>query len=182
MSLFGLHERRALVVGGGFGMGRRSAVLLANVGAHVAIVDRDPERASRVAEEVRTTGRRSVAVAADVTREGDAQRAVAEAIAGLGGLDVLVNVVGLSQSASLLDLGGDHLDAAFAHNFRQHLYVATAFMRAFDGDRGAIVVVNSTAGVRAAGEEFGSPTLRAMPARAWLRRAASRRRRRASGR
>jgi NAD(P)-dependent dehydrogenase (short-subunit alcohol dehydrogenase family) len=150
MDLFGLRERRALVVGGGFGMGRRSALLLANVGAHVAIVDRDSERAQNVAREIVALGRRGVATAADVTSEADAQRAVAEASGGLGGLDVLVNVVGLSQSASLLDLPAEQLDAAFAHNFRQHLYVATAFARAFDAERGAIVMVNSTAGVRAA--------------------------------
>ena len=150
LDLFGLRERRALVVGGGFGMGRRSALLLANVGAHLVIVDRDPERARGVAAEVTATGRRGVAHAADVTNAADAQRAVEDSIASLGGLDVLVNVVGLSQSASLLDLTAEQLDAAFAHNFRQHLYVATAFARAFDSDRGAIVMVNSTAGVRAA--------------------------------
>jgi NAD(P)-dependent dehydrogenase (short-subunit alcohol dehydrogenase family) len=63
---------------------------------------------------------------------------------------VLINVVGLSLTSSLLDLDTAHLDAAFAHNFRQHLWVATAFARAFDADRGTIVMVNSTAGVRAA--------------------------------
>lgn len=110
MDLFGLRERRALIVGGGFGMGRRSAMLLANVGAHVAIVDRDPDRAESVAHEVMATGRRGVAVAADVTIEAAARRAVEDTLASLGGLDVLVNVVGLSQSASLLELGDDQLD------------------------------------------------------------------------
>jgi NAD(P)-dependent dehydrogenase (short-subunit alcohol dehydrogenase family) len=133
-------------------MGKRSALLLARVGADVAVLDLQPQRAEQVAAEVAGLGRRGVAVAADVTDRGAAERAVTEAAAALGDLDVLVNVVGLSVSASLLDMSSEFLERALTANLLHHFYVGTAFARALREAKhgGAVVVVDSTAGVRAA--------------------------------
>ncbi|MFL5518911.1 MAG: SDR family NAD(P)-dependent oxidoreductase, partial [Gemmatimonadales bacterium] len=95
-----LDGRSALVTGGDQGIGRGIALRLAQDGADVAIVYRaNQDGASQVVEEIRQAGGRTVAVRADVSRTADAERAVGEAVAGLGRLDILVNNAGVNTLA-----------------------------------------------------------------------------------
>src|SRR5258708_39980365 len=89
VSLFGLEGRAALVVGGGQGMGERSAHYLALAGCDVAVLDIDSGRAEQVAEAVRALGRRGAPVGADVLDDAQGSSAVAAAERAAGGLDVL---------------------------------------------------------------------------------------------
>ena len=74
--LFGVNGKKALVIGGGLGMGRASARLLGQVGASVAVVDLEQVRAQDVASELQKDGYHAVAIAADVTKRAEAERAV----------------------------------------------------------------------------------------------------------
>jgi 3-oxoacyl-[acyl-carrier protein] reductase len=85
-----LAGRRALVTGGGQGIGRATAVSLAAAGASAVVNDVVGDRAEAVAAEIRSGGGEAEAAAFDVT-DGHAVRA---AIAGLGGVDILVNNAG----------------------------------------------------------------------------------------
>ena len=92
-----LTGRRVLVVGGGqrtldaatdpIGNGRAMSVLFAREGAHVAVADRDGASAAETSERILSEGGRGVTIEADITREEDVARMVAEAHDGLGGLD-----------------------------------------------------------------------------------------------
>ncbi|MEV0238574.1 SDR family oxidoreductase [Streptomyces sp. NPDC050674] len=84
---------RALVTGGASGIGRATAELLAERGARVAVLDLDP---SPVGEPL--TGHR-----ADVTDDTSVREAVAAAVAGLGGLDVLINNAGIGAQGTVED-------------------------------------------------------------------------------
>jgi 3-oxoacyl-[acyl-carrier protein] reductase len=85
----------ALVGGGGSGLGRATAAVLAGEGADVAIFGRDLQRLTEAAEQIsRDTGARVTPVAADVTSAADCERVVATTVAELGGLDVLVTNMG----------------------------------------------------------------------------------------
>jgi NAD(P)-dependent dehydrogenase (short-subunit alcohol dehydrogenase family) len=147
-SLFGLAGRGALVVGGGQGIGRASALFLARVGAHVAVLDNERERAERVAEEARALGARSAALVADVTRADEAARSIAEARAALGALDAVVNIVGSASWGTLLELDDAAWERDFAVNLKHHWYVARSAARAFIAAKqpGALCVVGSVSG------------------------------------
>src|SRR5688500_11073320 len=96
--VLGLRGKGALVVGGGFGMGREAALLLAKVGADVAVADLDPARAKAVVAEAEALGVKATALSGDVTKEDEATRVVAEADAFHGGrLEVLINIVGMAS-------------------------------------------------------------------------------------
>ena len=82
-SLFGLEGKRAFVAGGGQGIGRSCALLLARVGCDVAVLDSVPERARSVAAEIEGEGRRGLAVVGNALDCDDAARVVQEAAAGL---------------------------------------------------------------------------------------------------
>jgi NAD(P)-dependent dehydrogenase (short-subunit alcohol dehydrogenase family) len=148
-SLFGLSGRGALVVGAGQGVGRACALLLARLGARVAVLDAERERAERVADEVRALGVHAAPIVADVTRADDAVRALCDARAALSDLDVVVNIVGSASWGALLDLDEATWERDFTVNLKQHWYVARAAARGWIDARapGALCVVGSVSGL-----------------------------------
>jgi len=104
----GLDGKVAIVAGGGaagdgIGNGRAAAILLAQAGAKVLVVDRDEALAERTVQMIGARGREAAAMGADLTRSDDC-RAVAEAaVARWGRLDVLDNNVGIGSSKSVVD-------------------------------------------------------------------------------
>lgn len=93
-----LRGRRALVTGGGRGIGRAVALALAREGADVAVASRSAAQVAEVAEEVRAFGVRGIDVQADVTDSASVGRMMDGARAGLGGVDILVNGAGDAES------------------------------------------------------------------------------------
>jgi 2-deoxy-D-gluconate 3-dehydrogenase len=95
--LFDLTGRRALVTGGGGGIGRGLARALADAGATVAVLGRS-ESAQDAAAELG-----GVAVRADLADREDLRRGFDEAVARLGGLDILVNSHGIGRASDAVD-------------------------------------------------------------------------------
>lgn len=89
----------ALVTGGAGGMGRATALVLADEGAAVAVADIDGAGAEVVAERIRSAGRPARAWALDVSDAGACAEVVGAAAAQLGPIDVLVNNAGISLPA-----------------------------------------------------------------------------------
>lgn len=88
----GLQGKKAIVTGGSLGIGKAIARELAREGVDVAIVARTKDRLETAAKELSgDTGRRVVALAADVTSRAQVDAMVAQAVAQLGGLHILVN-------------------------------------------------------------------------------------------
>ena len=145
-SLLGLGGHTALVVGAGQGIGRASASLLARAGCRLALVDCVEERVRAVAAEI---GDGAVPIVADVTRAADADRAVAEAAAGLGRVDHLVDIVGAANWAPLLEMDEETWERDHVLNLKQHWYVSRATARSMidAGGNGSIVVVASLSGL-----------------------------------
>src|SRR5258708_40273367 len=88
----GLQGKRAIVTGGSLGIGKAIARELAREGVDVAIVARSKDQLEAAARELaKETGRRVIALAADVTSKEQVDRMVAQANEQLGGLHILVN-------------------------------------------------------------------------------------------
>jgi NAD(P)-dependent dehydrogenase (short-subunit alcohol dehydrogenase family) len=117
----GLGGRRALVLGSSSGLGRQVATTLHEEGARVAVVSREASRAASAAEAVGA----EAALVADLTEPGAGSRLVAEAVAALGGLDiVVVNTGGGTPGPILATEGAD--DAAYHGMLRPVLEVSRA--------------------------------------------------------
>jgi gluconate 5-dehydrogenase len=151
LSRFRLDGRVALVAGGSGGIGVRVCGALAGVGARVAIVGRNAERLEAARRAVEQAGASALAIAADVTKEADAERAVAETVEGLGRLDVLVNAVGGGAGAALHDAEHYPVEAwdwIIDLNLRSQFLVSRAAARAMiaAGRGGRILNLSSVRG------------------------------------
>ncbi len=100
-----LRDKVALVTGAGRGIGRGIAEVFADDGAHVAIDYLDnPEEAARVADYVRSKGRRSMTVQADVANRSQVEPMFDQVWKELGPVDILVNNAGIETIVPFLDL------------------------------------------------------------------------------
>jgi 3-hydroxybutyrate dehydrogenase len=96
-----LRSRRALVTGGGRGIGRAVALDLGRAGAAVAVAARTRAEVDAVAAELRQGGGTAVALTMDVTDPGSVAAAFAGAREALGGIDILVSGAGVAPTAPL---------------------------------------------------------------------------------
>src|SRR4051812_220599 len=149
-SFFGLEGKKALIIGGGQGMGETTALFLARAGCDVALVDVVPERADAVGEQVAALSRRAFTIAGDVLDDAQIPRIVVEAEAKLGGLDVMVSIVGAAAWGSLLDTTGEQWDQQMRLNLRYFFLVAKEVAQSLirRGQPGAIIGIASVDGQR----------------------------------
>jgi NAD(P)-dependent dehydrogenase (short-subunit alcohol dehydrogenase family) len=140
-------------LGNGLGTGKAIATLFAAEGAHVALLDLDETRAEETREAIASTGGRAFVITGDVTSPEDCTRMVEDSVARLGGLDILVNNVGLGAGAGRLD---ETEPAIWAKGLDLNLNSAFLMTRAaiphlLAGTAKAIVNIASVAGIRAHG-------------------------------
>jgi len=137
-----LNGRVVAVVGAGQGMGLEAARAVASAGASVLCLDRDLALAEAAAKELAGS-----AAGVDVTDRA----AVRRAFEGLETLHAVVDVVGMAAWHSVLDSSDEVLEAQFALNYRQAVYVleaAAPLLKASGG--GAFAFVSSASGVAGA--------------------------------
>ena len=107
-------ERIALITGGGSGIGRSTATMLAHEGVAVAVGDIDVEHAAETAELITSDGGKAHPFALDVADPGQVTAALAETQETLGGVDYLVNLAGSLQLGNIEDISDADWATAFA--------------------------------------------------------------------
>ena len=142
-----LAGRRALVVGAGSGIGRSVARAFVREGAHVGALELDVTKCVALRADLPD----AVVHCGDATLWDDTDRAVHDVVATFGGLDVLVNCVGLFDFyRGLSSLSRTELDAAFDEavrvNVQSHLVSVHAALDALRASRGCVVLTVSTSG------------------------------------
>jgi 2-deoxy-D-gluconate 3-dehydrogenase len=148
MNRFSLAGRTALVTGATKGIGLETCKVLADAGADIVAVGRDPAGLAEVKAAIEAKGRRCVAIAADMaTVEGPAQ-AAKEALAAFGTVDILVNNAAIALIAPLLEATSADWDATMAVNLRAPFLLAKALVPAMiKKGGGKIINISSQAGV-----------------------------------
>ena len=146
--MFDLGGKRALVTGGGTGLGRAMAHALAEAGAAVALAARRREKLEGCAEEIRALGGMARAVSCDLTRPESIRDAAREVEDALGGVDVLVNNGGVSGEGWARELPLDQWNRVLETNLRGAFLMCQAIAPGMiERGGGAIVNVASVAGL-----------------------------------
>ena len=114
--MFDLAGQIAFVTGGSQGIGRATAIALAEAGAEVALMARTLDKCEAVAAEIRALGRRALAVQGDLGNEGDIKAAVARVAAELGAINILVNNAAITRDGLFLRMKREDWDAVINTN------------------------------------------------------------------
>ncbi|MBI3966985.1 MAG: 3-oxoacyl-ACP reductase FabG [Chloroflexi bacterium] len=144
-----LSGRVAIVTGSSRGIGRAIATTFAGEGAAVVVNHlQSPAEAAEVIAEIERSGGRAKEIQADVSREAEVNRLVAETLAAFGSVDILVNNAGLQIRAPLAELGEELWDKIMAVNLRAPFLCARAVMPPMrEQGSGAIVNLASIRGL-----------------------------------
>jgi len=145
-SRFSLQGKRALVTGASRGIGTEIATVFADAGADVAIVGRDAEGLEATRHAVAGTGRRCVAIQADLRTVEGPRMAGARAIELLGAVDILVNNAGVFHRENLPETTVEHWEETQAVNLRAPFLLAQVVAPGMIAQRrGKIINISSLA-------------------------------------
>jgi len=176
-----LEDRVAIVAGGGQGIGEGVARCLAEEGANVAVIDINADTAGKVADDVKSMGRKALPVVADLTDDSQVTRSVQEAVDFFGKVDILINSVGgsseetgrlmmayatsLPDAASLpsyMRYSSEVWDRFYQLNLKTHVMMSHAVTPHFIKQRsGKIVNISSDAGRMASPEQMPYASMKA---------------------
>lgn len=143
----GLEGRVAVVTGGSRGIGRAIALGLSAQGAKVVIGARNPEAAQQVVAEIEAAGAEGIAVAADISREAEADGLIQTGLKRFGRLDILVNNAGITKDGLLIRMKEEDWDAVLDINLKGAFFTTRAALRPMlRAQSGRIVNISSVAG------------------------------------
>lgn len=144
-----LDGRRALITGGGSGIGRASAIRLAAEGAAVFLVDVNVVGAKETVEQVRAQGGTAHSGHCDVSDSASCTKAVGEAVEALGGLDILCNIAGVLHYSVSSECADADWERVIGVNLTGTFYMTRAALPHLQKKHCAIVNLASAAGLQA---------------------------------
>jgi 3-oxoacyl-[acyl-carrier protein] reductase len=136
-----LEGKVAAITGGGSGIGAAIALLFAQEGADVALLDRNEQHAAAVADEASAFGGRTAALAVDVT-DGEAMRRLMDDVAArFGGIDILVSAAGILDETPLLEMSEATFDKTLAVDLKG-VFLAARWAAPHMVERGGGRIIN----------------------------------------
>lgn len=144
-----LKNRIAVITGGGRGIGRSTAIHFASEGADVALIARSADEIESVSDEIRSMGRKSIPVKADISQEGDVNKAFSQIQNSLGPVDILVNNAGIEIKTPFCHMPMEEWDQTMAVNTRGTVLCTKAVLQdMIKRKNGNIINIASGAGLR----------------------------------
>lgn len=137
--------KAALVTGAAAGLGRATALKLAQAGADIALVDINAEALDKVGEEVRALGRKALVQVVDLSKRDNCVNAVDDAVKAFGRLDALCNVAGYMLPAHTTEMSEGSYRLIMAVNLDAPFFLSQAAIPHLLEANGAIVNVTSCA-------------------------------------
>lgn len=153
-----LQGRTVLITGGGTGIGRATALRLAQEGARIVInYARSAREAEQTGLDIEASGGSALVVQADVADRRQVEEMVAQIVAHYGTIDVVINNAGTTDFVALDDLAGmldEYWDRAFNVNVKGMFHVSRACAEALKQQRGTIINITSIAGMTGQGSSI----------------------------
>jgi 7-alpha-hydroxysteroid dehydrogenase len=143
---FRIDDHVALVTGAGRGIGRATALALAENGADVALAARSRDQLEAVAEEIRALGRRALVFECNAAKTENLAAFAEAAIEAFGRIDIVVNNVGGSMPKGFLETSEKDFEGAFHFNVTTAFALSKAAVPHMQARGGSIVNISSSIG------------------------------------
>ena len=140
-----LTNKVALITGGASGIGRATAMLFAQEGAAVAVVDTNSLQGEAAAGQIVSAGGKSIYIHGDVSRAEDCRQAVEKTVAAFGGLDILFNNAGIIRRADVLTTSEEEWDRVMEVNVKS-VFLMSKFAIPHMQARGGGAIINTSSG------------------------------------
>ncbi len=150
---FDLSGKKAIVTGGGSGIGKAIAVALAGHGAEVCILDLNNKSGQHVAEGIIASGGKAVCIPCDVSEIESVNRAFTEAT-GAEPLDILVNNAGIAHVGGVGDTSPDEFDDIYKVNVKGVFHCLKAGVDRMKSKGGSIINISSIAALVGLSDRF----------------------------
>lgn len=143
-----IDDKVALVTGAARGIGQAIALRLAEDGANVAVLDLDADKCADTVAKLEGTGRKAIAIGADVSSRDQIYAAIDKTTEELGGFDIMVNNAGIAQVQPIAEIADGEVDSIFDINVKGVLWGIQAAAAKFKelGHGGKIINASSIAG------------------------------------
>lgn len=152
--MFKLNGKTAIVTGAGSknGIGRATALALAQQGADVAVCDINESGIKSVADEINRLGRKSLFITVDITLQESVLKAVQIVMNEWGRIDILANIAGITQPIKVLDTKPEDFDRIIAVNLKGTFLFSKAVLPIMINQKmGRIINMSSVSGKRGGG-------------------------------
>ncbi|SDG63195.1 SDR family NAD(P)-dependent oxidoreductase [Desulfosporosinus hippei] len=153
-----MKNKTALITGGGTGIGRAIALILAKAGVNIAInYSRSEEDAIKTCQEIEQIGVRSLYYKADVSKDEEVRAMVGKVVTEFGTLDILVNNAGITHFVEHSDLEGmkdEYWDDIFGVNVKGMFFCCRAAAAELKKSKGCIINITSIAGLTGLGSSI----------------------------
>ncbi|HEY5270060.1 MAG TPA: glucose 1-dehydrogenase [Anaerolineales bacterium] len=143
--MYDLSGKKAIVTGGASGIGRATAILLAESGAAVTIVDLDEPSGESIVRQIVKAGGKAMFVRGDVSRAEDCRNAIQETVEAWGGVNILFNNAGIIRRATVTELSEEDWDRVMAVNVRS-MFLMCKYAIPFMEKAGGGAVINNASG------------------------------------
>jgi len=140
-----LTHKVAIVTGGASGIGRATALLFAQEGAAVAIVDINEEKGKATAAEIEARGGKAIFILCDITRAEDCRNAVEKTVTTFGGLHILFNNAGIIRRADVLDTTEEEWDRVMGVNVKS-VFLMSKYAIPYMAQAGGGSIINTSSG------------------------------------
>ncbi len=142
-----LKGKTEIITGASAGIGWASALALAQEGANLVLTGRRAERLDVLEDKIRVLGAQAVSVVGDAREESTAQKTVASALTAFGGLDILINNVGVGNYRNLVETSAEDYDEMMDSNMRTtFLFTRYAVPHMIERNSGTVLMISSMAG------------------------------------
>ncbi len=140
-----LYNKVALITGGASGIGRATAILFAQEGAAVAIVDIHAGHGQSAATEIESVGGKAIFIPCNVTNADDCRSAVEKTVNTFGGLNILFNNAGIIRRANVINTTEDEWDRVMAVNVKS-IFLMSKYAIPYLEKAGGGSIINTSSG------------------------------------
>ena len=152
-----LQDKVALITSAQHPCAKAIALGFAREGANCAVLDEDTSKAEQLAAEVRSLGRRALALQCDVTKKSEVEEAVRRAVAEFGRIDVLLNCSGITHESDFLNFTEEAFNQCIERGPKAYFLAAQAVGRHMAEQRfGKIINLSTTDAHIGSGESTGN--------------------------